>query len=465
MNGVCGVGACATGFGDCNGRGDDGCEARLNDDPANCGACANACPTPANATAATCAAGRCGYTCAAGFADCDSSPANGCEVDLRVTAAHCGLCGNACPVRPNATAAACSAGRCDVVCAAGFGDCDADPLNGCERSVRDSAAHCGRCGNACPVRPNATPTCADGACGAACNAGFGDCDGDPASGCEVDLRSTAAHCGACGRRCAVANGTPACVGMACAVGACNAGFGDCDGNPANGCEVNLARDPANCGGCGMRRAEVCDGADNDCDGVTDEGCPVGLGGLTTFDFQSPTWGGGGGSPFDLACPSGQFVTGIIGRSGSRVDAFGVVCGTPTLVEDRSVSPFRYRVNFATAGTAGPVGGGGGSPFRYDCPANSAVMRVQGRSGSRLDQVRVDCYRWDVEFSAGAWRVVRSPTTGASTLYGGGGGSTFDYTCPNGGSGVPSAVRRAFGGSGSEVDRLGVWCTWPVLTLR
>jgi hypothetical protein len=132
LNGVCGVGQCATGFGDCNRRGDDGCEVDLQRDTANCGACGAVCPTPANASAATCTVGRCGFDCTAGFADCDGDASNGCEVDLRVSAAHCGLCGNACPMRPNPNAPGCRAGRCDAACAAGFGDCDANPDNGCE---------------------------------------------------------------------------------------------------------------------------------------------------------------------------------------------------------------------------------------------------------------------------------------------------------------------------------------------
>ncbi len=49
--------------------------------------------------------------------------------------------------------------------------------------------------------------------------------------------------------------------------------------------------------------------------------------------------------------------------------------------------------------------------------------------------------------------------------GGGGGTAFDYTCPSAGGGQPSAVRRFFGGEGGVVDRIGVWCTWPLLTRR
>jgi hypothetical protein len=355
LNGVCGVGMCATGFGDCNRRGDDGCEVDLQRDTASCGACGSACSTPANASAATCTAGRCGFACTAGFADCDGDASNGCEVDLRVSAAHCGLCGNACPTRPNTSAPGCRAGRCDATC--------------------------------------------------------------------------------------------------------STGFGDCDGNPDNGCEANLARDPNHCGACGMRRAEVCDGADSDCDGTADNGCPQQFDAQTFPGTASPTWGGGGGSAFNQPCPSGQFVTGILGRSGSRIDSFGVVCSVPALRTDRAASPYRYSVGFQGATTVGPVGTSGGDPFRFDCPSNSVVMRVQGRSGARVDQVRVECYRWDVVQRGTAWVAVRSAITGASNFQGGGGGSPFDHLCPEN-----MALHRVSGRAGTELDQATAWCAPMTLNL-
>ena len=53
------------------------------------------------------------------------------------------------------------------------------------RDTQTDLSHCGACGNACPARANATSTCAAGACGFTCNAGFADCNMDPDDGCET----------------------------------------------------------------------------------------------------------------------------------------------------------------------------------------------------------------------------------------------------------------------------------------
>jgi hypothetical protein len=412
-----------------------------------------------------CSLGTCGSTCRPGFGECDGNEANGCEESLATSTLHCGSCGRTCVV-PNASAA-CAASTCAIAsCNAGFADCNMSPGDGCEVNTNTTVTSCGSCGRGCAVA-NGTAGCAGGACTvAACSVGFGNCNGSAADGCEVNLLSTVASCGSCGRACAVANGTAGCAAGACTVAACNAGFANCNASATDGCEVNLRTDVNNCGACGARPTEVCDGVDNNCNGAVDEGCPTGLANLTTLSFQSASWGGGGGSSYGLQCPSGQVVTGIFGRSGGLLDAVGIACGTPRLVEDRSVVPFRYRIDVTAASTVGAVGGGGGGAFRYNCPANSMAMRVRGRAGGFVDQLRIECYRWDVENAAGiGWRIVRSGATGISGTYGGGGGTAFDYTCPSAGGGQPSALRRFFGGEGGVVDRIGVWCTWPLLTRR
>lgn len=43
------------------------------------------------------------------------------------------------------------------------------------------------------------------------------------------------------------------------------------------------------------------------------------------------WGGPGGAPFDLKCPSGQLLGGLKGRAGELIDSLDVICRYPTAV--------------------------------------------------------------------------------------------------------------------------------------
>ncbi|MEZ4391795.1 MAG: hypothetical protein R3A48_11915 [Polyangiales bacterium] len=246
--GVCGF-ACNVGFADCNGVPEDGCEVNLDSSPENCGRCMNRCVV--NGATAACTAGQCAVgACGQDQADCDGDPSNGCETNTRTSTAHCGMCGNRCPTPANGTPT-CNGGTCGIGrCNDGYGDCDNMPGNGCETPLDGDPANCGACGRVCVV-PNASPVCMNGTCGIGmCNPGFADCNGDPADGCEVDTRTSNDHCGACGSRCGVANGTPMCTAGVCRIGACNPGFADCNGRVDDGCETPVNFDPNNCGSCG-----------------------------------------------------------------------------------------------------------------------------------------------------------------------------------------------------------------------
>jgi hypothetical protein len=171
---------------------------------------------------------------------------SGLCVDLRSDAANCGACGRACPGAPNA-APRCVAGVCQVACRPGFGDCDGNPANGCETDLTSDAAHCGTCDSACPAFPNATPACSGGRCTSTCAPGFGDCDGNPANGCETDLTSDVAHCGKCTLACIGSVTTTAtCQGGTCQYACTNPGPGQviC----GKSC-VDTNTDARNCGGC------------------------------------------------------------------------------------------------------------------------------------------------------------------------------------------------------------------------
>jgi hypothetical protein len=119
-------------------------------------------------------------------------------------------------------------------------------------SVESDPRICGRCGNACTVPTNAMATCSAGRCGFTCNPGYADCDRDPANGCETNTRIDRLNCGGCGNACTVMNGTPSCTMGTCGIASCIGYFADCDGNPINGCEVNLFESTTHCGMCGRR---------------------------------------------------------------------------------------------------------------------------------------------------------------------------------------------------------------------
>jgi len=122
---------------------------------------------------------------------------------------HCGACNNVCPARANARTT-CASGTCGFACQTGFGDCNGAAADGCEVNLNTSLASCGACGNVCPARANATTTCQAGLCGFTCNAGFANCDGNAANGCEVNLNTDATNCGVCGNRCAASCNAGSC---------------------------------------------------------------------------------------------------------------------------------------------------------------------------------------------------------------------------------------------------------------
>ena len=109
---------------------------------------------------------------------------------------------------------------------------------------------------------------------------------DPCEG--IDTKNDPLNCGACGRTCVLPHGTSVCAAGACALGECDHGFADCDGDVENGCEVAIACDEGGacmtaCGSAGALScvnacapscappAEICNGLDDDCDGACDQG--------------------------------------------------------------------------------------------------------------------------------------------------------------------------------------------------
>ena len=69
-----------------------------------------------------------------------------------------------------------------------------------------------------------------------CSAGSADCDGNAANACEALLAKDPKNCGACGVTCAAQNGEGSCLGGTCRMVFCIPGHCDLDGDPKNGCE-------------------------------------------------------------------------------------------------------------------------------------------------------------------------------------------------------------------------------------
>ena len=268
-----GVVTCEVGFADCNRSAADGCEADLGSS-STCGSCDTVCPeaTP------LCASGSCVSGCGAGETLC-----SGACVDVTSSLLHCGDCGATCPDLPNSVPR-CSAGACVRTCDRYYDDCDGSDANGCETRLV-TLEHCGACGRVCNLGA-ATESCDSGTCMiTSCNAGWDNCDGAHENGCETML-NTLANCGTCGAACNLANATESCATGACRLSTCNPGFGNCDGNDANGCETPL-NTLTNCGNCGTActranasatcaggtcRIGTCNMGWLDCDGIDANGC-------------------------------------------------------------------------------------------------------------------------------------------------------------------------------------------------
>jgi len=251
---------------DCDGLLDNGCEAS-NASNINCGACGVKCTDPAKPCMYQGAWGNSPVAC--GCLDGRTPCGTDCA-DLGSDDAHCGDCGTACD--PGGDGAppidngyyGCSGGACGAMkCNAGFGDCDGSPANGCETSLLAND-DCGACGKACPagqacrLDPDGRPTCM-------CPPGLTFCEtacsGETCRGECVDLTKDSDHCGACGAYCPrtfslfgflseIPYARSTCDYGTCVM-RCIEGRADCNDSEVDGCEVDIASDPRNCGGCGQ----------------------------------------------------------------------------------------------------------------------------------------------------------------------------------------------------------------------
>jgi len=196
--GVCTPTTCAQAGAEC-GLASDGCGTTLD-----CGECPEGQLCGAQGPPNVCSGG--GTTCTGSLADCDGDAINGCEVDLLSDPANCGACGEACTAAgPCKQGGGCAGGSCVPAVAI---ECDDPPQGPCW----ESSGTCNPSTGECEYSP--VP---DGAeCGDPCHrCNSGDCMplGEGASydgvsshrccdGVAVDTSTNADHCGGCGLPCA-----------------------------------------------------------------------------------------------------------------------------------------------------------------------------------------------------------------------------------------------------------------------
>jgi hypothetical protein len=216
---------CKSGFGNCNDRLDDGCEANFSTDPHHCSDCATDCGDNSLCNNKTCA-------CQIGYANCDGLWSNGCEKNLTNDGNNCGVCGKMC-----GTNAICYNSSC--LCDSGYGNCDNDWSNGCEVNL-NSINSCGTsCSNriVCLTTNGTNPVCDNGVCRLTCNSGYMDCNAiaGASDGCEIDLNNPVS----CGTNCGDIKNCGA--NSVCNSGFCGCinGYYDCNGNLSDGCEKQL----------------------------------------------------------------------------------------------------------------------------------------------------------------------------------------------------------------------------------
>lgn len=100
-------------------------------------ACGGGCPPMQNATT-SCVNNRCEWTCNNGYVNCNFSSENGisdgCEANVNSDPNNCGACAAVCPSQaPNTTRIECRQGQCIVAaCDAGFYNCNGWLSDGCE---------------------------------------------------------------------------------------------------------------------------------------------------------------------------------------------------------------------------------------------------------------------------------------------------------------------------------------------
>jgi hypothetical protein len=284
-----------------------------NSDANNCGACGQACST-LNAMSASCGGATCSWTCNAGYAHCAAGN-TGCETNLGSAGKK--LCGNVCV----SSSSCCSAGDCmsppaPVACYLTAGSCSG--VGGtCNYTLKSGSKVCGTtCCNAVNGTCNVN-------CTLTCTSGYADCDGDPSNGCETNLASAgkklcAGACIAVATCCTSADCTTPPAPAACYAtqGSCPGAGGTCNYTENSGSQIcSTTCCNADHGTCNAGSCTLnCAGGYFDCNGTPTDGCE------TACAPAHATGGCSGGN-----CAIGTCTSGFFDCNSSVSD--GCECGT------------------------------------------------------------------------------------------------------------------------------------------
>jgi hypothetical protein len=405
---------CTGSFQHCTTVESDQCETNTDLDVHHCGACVNACSTVHGKPA--CNGGMCSIACNEGFADCNKDPSDGCETNLTTDPLHCGSCETLCS--QNHAASVCNGARCRIVsCAAGFNDCNKDPLDGCESDPQTDPNHCATCDGKCTAS-NGIANCIAAQCSISCGT-LVVCG----KAC-VDIEGDANNCGGCGQAC-----TGKCTGGRCLVTLASVAGGSAHGLAVDGAYVywtnNLAVATSNGGS--VLKVPIAGGpfvtlasAQPFPTGIAVDGTnvywatgtdvrkiPLGGGSPLNFgaapgsadglavDATSAYWGGGkvalaGGAPVAFQTQSGApgiavDATSVYSASGSTVIKVPLGGGAPVTLATGQVNAFGIAVdatsvywtnNSAQSGSIMKVAIGGGNPTTLtSVPAQSSPQGI------------------------------------------------------------------------------------------
>lgn len=96
-------------------------------------------------------------------------------------------------------------------------------------------------------------------------------------------------------------------------------------------------------------------------------------------YTLPPHGGYGGTPVSTRCLYGYVAVGIHGRSGQNIDRLGLICRQ--LNADRSLGTYYISNSY---------GGSGGGYFEVECARGTAIVGIEGFSGSYINGMFMTC---------------------------------------------------------------------------